>query len=94
FNGKTGYASKSYITIVNEGSNNGSSNENKEGTVYGVSTNLNVRTGPGTNYQVLGYLLAGDKVKILGEENDWYKIQFTTSSGSKIGYASKKYIRV
>lgn len=94
FNGKTGYASKSYITIVNEGSNNGIINENKEGTVYGVSTNLNVRTGPGTNYQVLGYLLSGDKVKILGEENDWYKVQFTTSSGSKIGYASKKYIRV
>ncbi|HHD2752993.1 TPA: SH3 domain-containing protein [Clostridium perfringens] len=94
FNGKTGYASKSYITIVNEGSSNGSNNENKEGTVYGVNTNLNVRTGPGTNYQVLGYLLSGDKVKILGEENDWYKVQFTTSSGSKIGYASKKYIRV
>ena len=94
FNGKTGYASKSYITIVNEGLSNGSNNENKEGTVYGVNTNLNVRTGPGTNYQVLGYLLSGDKVKILGEENDWYKVQFTTSSGSKIGYASKKYIRV
>ncbi|MDZ5254243.1 SH3 domain-containing protein [Clostridium sp. LIBA-8841] len=94
FNGKTGYASKSYITIVNEGSNNESNNENKEGTVYGVSTNLNVRTGPGTNYQVLGYLLPGNKVKILGEENDWYKVQFTTNSGIKIGYVSKKYIKV
>ncbi|EGT3617092.1 enterotoxin [Clostridium perfringens] len=94
FNGKAGYASKSYITIVNEGSNDGSSNENKEGTVYGVSTNLNVRTGPGTNYTVVGYLLSGDKVKILGEENDWYKVQFTTNSGIKIGYVSKKYIKV
>ena len=66
----------------------------KEGIVYGVSTNLNVRTGPGTSYQVVGYLLSGDKVKILGEENGWYKIQFNASTGSKNGYVSKDYIKV
>ena len=94
FNGKVGYASKSYITIVNEGSNNGTESEIKEGTVYGVSTNLNVRTGPGTSYQVIGYLLSGDKVKILGEENGWYKVQFNASTGTKNGYVSKDYIQV
>ena len=94
FNGKVGYASKSYITIVNEGSNNGNESEIKEGTVYGVSTNLNVRTGPGTSYQVIGYLLSGDKVKILGEENGWYKVQFNASTGTKKGYVSKDYIKV
>ncbi|MGV1077123.1 SH3 domain-containing protein [Clostridium perfringens] len=94
FNGKVGYASKSYITIVNEGSNNGTESEIKEGTVYGVSTNLNVRTGPGTSYQVIGYLLSGDKVKILGEENGWYKVQFNASTGTKNGYVSKDYIKV
>lgn len=94
FNGKVGYASKSYITIVNEGSNNGNDSVIKEGTVYGVSTNLNVRTGPGTSYQVVGYLLSGDNVKILGEENGWYKIQFNASTGTKNGYVSKDYIKV
>lgn len=94
FNGKVGYASKSYITIVNEGSNNGNESGIKEGTVYGVSTNLNVRTGPGTSYQVIGYLLSGDKVKILGEENGWYKVQFNASTGTKNGYVSKDYIKV
>ncbi|WP_283676264.1 SH3 domain-containing protein [Clostridium perfringens] len=94
FNGKVGYASKLYITIVNEGSNNGTESEIKEGTVYGVSTNLNVRTGPGTSYQVIGYLLSGDKVKILGEENGWYKVQFNASTGTKNGYVSKDYIKV
>ncbi|MDB2060789.1 SH3 domain-containing protein [Clostridium perfringens] len=94
FNGKVGYASKSYITIVNEGSNNGTDSVIKEGTVYGVSTNLNVRTGPGTSYQVIGYLLSGDKVKILGEENGWYKVQFNASTGTKNGYVSKDYIKV
>ena len=94
FNGKVGYVSKSYITIVNEGANNGTESVIKEGTVYGVSTNLNVRTGPGTSYQVVGYLLSGDKVKILGEENGWYKIQFNASTGTKNGYVSKDYIKV
>ena len=94
FNGKVGYASKSYITIVNEGSNNGNESGIKEGTVYGVSTNLNVRTGPGTSYQVIGYLLSGDKVKILGEENGWYKVEFNASTGTKNGYVSKDYIKV
>ena len=94
FNGKVGYVSKSYITIVNEGANNETESVIKEGTVYGVSTNLNVRTGPGTSYQVVGYLLSGDKVKILGEENGWYKIQFNASTGSKNGYVSKEYIKV
>ena len=94
FNDKVGYVSKSYITIVNEGANNGTESVIKEGTVYGVSTNLNVRTGPGTSYQVVGYLLSGDKVKILGEENGWYKVQFNASTGSKNGYVSKEYIKV
>lgn len=94
FNGKVGYVSKSYITIVNEEANNGTESVIKEGTVYGVSTNLNVRTGPGTSYQVVGYLLSGDKVKILGEENGWYKIQFNASTGTKNGYVSKDYIKV
>ena len=94
FNGKVGYVSKSYITIVNEEANNGTESVIKEGTVYGVSTNLNVRTGPGTSYQVVGYLLSGDKVKILGEENGWYKVQFNASTGSKNGYVSKDYIKV
>ena len=94
FNGKDGYVSKSYITIVNEGVNNGTESVIKEGTVYGVSTNLNVRTGPGTSYQVVGYLLSGDKVKILGEENGWYKIQFNASTDTKNGYVSKDYIKV
>ena len=94
FNGKVGYVSKSYITIVNEGANNETESVIKEGTVYGVSTNLNVRTGPGTSYQVVGYLLSGDKVKILGEENGWYKIQFNAITGSKNGYVSKDYIKV
>src|SRR5699024_11138112 len=38
---------------------------------------LNVRGGPSTNYWVVGQLRKGDKVKILGEKGNWYKIEYT-----------------
>jgi uncharacterized protein YgiM (DUF1202 family) len=36
---------------------------------------LNVRSGPGENYSVLGSLKEGDTVKELSMENDWVKIE-------------------
>jgi uncharacterized protein YgiM (DUF1202 family) len=36
---------------------------------------LNVRSGPGENYSVLGSLKEGDTVKELAMENDWVKIE-------------------
>lgn len=92
FNGKKGYASKQYISIVGNDNNSGNDNEDKIGTVVGISTSLNVRKGPGSNYQVIGNLLLGNKVSIISEENGWYKIKL--SNGTGIGYVSKKYIRV
>ncbi|MDU1308911.1 MAG: N-acetylmuramoyl-L-alanine amidase, partial [Clostridium perfringens] len=76
---------------------NVSYNSNKKsniGTVYGVNTNLSVRTGPKKNYNVIGYLLPKEKVEVLEEENGWVKIKFNTNSGSKVGYASKDYIKL
>lgn len=57
----------------------------------GVTTdNLNVRTGPGTNYTKLGTIPKGTTVTIIGNlpEKKWYKIQY----GSQVGYVSAVYI--
>ena len=53
--------------------------ETKYGIIVNVTSNLNVRSGPGTSNSVLGALYGGDKVVIVGEEPDsngdiWYKI--------------------
>jgi len=45
------------------------------GTVR-VSTYLNVRSGPGTNYDVIGKLYNGNNVDILEESGGWYKINY------------------
>ena len=38
---------------------------------------LNLRTGPGTEYRILGLLETGDEVAILSEQGDWTEIQVT-----------------
>lgn len=50
---------------------------------------LNIRSGPGVRFRVLSALPKGTKLTIPGEEDGFYKVDF---SGGKVGYASKKYI--
>jgi hypothetical protein len=40
-----------------------------------------VRKGPGTDYEVLGMVTAGVKLKKLGTEGDWTKVEFQGSTG-------------
>ena len=68
----------------------------KIGTVINVeNTTLNIRSGPGTSYGVVGTLKQGDQVSILGFANDangvaWYQISFSNISG----YVHSYYISV
>ena len=61
----------------------------KTGTVT-ATAGLNVRSGPGTNYGVVGGLAYNTKVTITGESNGWYKIKY--SNGEY--WAIKDWIRV
>lgn len=56
----------------------------------GQFDSLNVRSGPGTDYDIVGSLAEEDRVKILAAEDTWYKVEF--GSGG-IGYVSAKYIK-
>lgn len=50
---------------------------------------VNVRSGPGTNYTILGKLNAGDKVEKLGVSGTWTKINYN----GKAGYVSTRYVK-
>ena len=54
---------------------------------------LNVRTGPGTNYDIVGVLLNGQKVEISGRNADatWYQIKFAPAPGG-LGWVSAAYV--
>lgn len=71
-----------------------------EGRTASVNaTNLNVRSGPGTNYAAVGKLSQGAPVTVIGEKTAgdgvlWYQIRFNGSGGAETtGYVSSRYIK-
>ncbi len=55
---------------------------------YVTTDDLNVRTGPGTNYERLETLAPGTVVEVLSEENGWYRIAYKGS----VAYVSAAYV--
>ncbi|MCD8256940.1 MAG: DUF4366 domain-containing protein [Oscillospiraceae bacterium] len=60
------------------------------GTVVNVNSCLNLRTGAGTEYEVIGQLLPGTEVEVIGQADGWYLV---TVSG-QIGYVYGDYLEV
>ncbi|MBP3914804.1 N-acetylmuramoyl-L-alanine amidase, partial [Clostridium sp.] len=90
-----GYVSKDYVTVSSTSNSDSSSSSNNNtsttttqtGTVK-VNGALNVRSGAGTSYSVIGSLSNGAKVEIVETSGSWYKIKY----GSGYGYVSKDYV--
>ena len=47
----------------------------------GTTSHINVRSGPGEDYDTLASLSVGTEVEVLGEEGNWYKISFDGMTG-------------
>ncbi len=61
-----------------------------EGTIT-ANSSLNVRSGPGTKYEVIASVNGGELVEITGEtDNGWYRIRLDEEG--KTGYVSCKYV--
>ena len=60
------------------------------GTVTTMGSNLNVRTGPSTGYDIISSLANGSQVEILDEEDGWYRISFPAD----LAYVSGQYVRL
>lgn len=56
--------------------------------LYVTTEALNVRTGPGTDYEKAGLIPKGTKVKVISEENGWSKIEYNGSER----YVSSEYL--
>ena len=94
-----GYVSKDYV-ILNSSSNSNTGNTSNSGSTNNtpatsttkgtvkVSDSLNVRSGAGTSYSVIGSLKNGTSVEIVETSGNWYKIKY----GNGYGYVSKDYI--
>jgi uncharacterized protein YraI len=58
---------------------------------YLTTADVNLRSGPGTKYDVLTTIPKGVKVNVVGQEGGWLKVEST--QGNKPGYISEKYAR-
>ena len=54
-----------------------------------TASTLNVRSGPGTNYSVVGKVYKGNSVEILSSSNGWHKIKMSNGS---TGWSSGQYL--
>jgi cell wall-associated NlpC family hydrolase len=64
-------------------------NLNTTGVV--TATKLNVRSGPSTNYSIIHLLWQGNRVKVIGEAEGFYKIML---SDGRVGWVSKSYLNL
>lgn len=51
------------------------------GTMLEANTALNVRSGPGTNYSVIGLIRPGARYNITGQSGSWYQIDYNGKVG-------------
>ena len=69
--GTIGYMNLGYFSV--------SQSEKIKVTITGSV--VNVRSGAGTNHDVIGAAYKGQTFPVLGKENGWYKISFNSASG-------------
>lgn len=53
-----------------------------------ATADLNVRSGPGTSYNVISTLPEGSEISVIGEDNGWAEIEYSQSPA----YVSSSYI--
>lgn len=57
-----------------------------------IATALNVRTGPGVNYEKLSTFAANTEVLILTRQNEWAQVKGLINGESVIGWVNQRYI--
>ena len=91
-NGKTGYVNSAYIGLSGSAAPAPSQNPTPApatGTAGSVKGNsVRMRSGPGTNYSILGTYNNGTALTIVGTENGWTKVTL----GGVTGYIRSDYV--
>lgn len=61
----------------------------EEDPVYMYSTgNLNLRTGPGSDFDIILTIPANSRVQVLNQDGNWYEVLYQEKSG----YSAAKYL--
>ncbi len=82
FGGQVGYISSRYLAVPAPGAG--------QGMVVNCNHSVNVRSGPGTNYPILGFAPRSASYTVMEKAGAWYKVEF----GGQVGYISSRYLAV
>ena len=83
----SGYVRGDYISnVVSENV------ENITGTI--ITDVLNVRTGPGRNYALMGTISYNTSVTIISQSGEWYKITGVIGNTTQTGYVHRDYVQL
>ncbi len=83
YQGQTGYMSGEYLTFS-------ATADGDFGTGSVQGNYVNVRSGPGTGYAVIGSVSTGQSFSVTGVSDGWYKISYNGATG----YVSGDYLSV
>ncbi|WP_146812753.1 SH3 domain-containing protein [Halobacillus faecis] len=82
--GKTGWVAG---WLVNETDNNQTNTPTSKNTYVSLSYNgTNLRSGPSTNYKIVGRGNKGDRFEIISKEGQWYKISYNSKTAYVAGW--------
>jgi N-acetylmuramoyl-L-alanine amidase len=79
-NGKTGWVAN-WLISKNTNFLSTKSIDTESSLAFANTSQLRVRSGPGTSFQIIGYLNKGQKVTILDSNENWIKISSSFGSG-------------
>lgn len=88
YNDVEGYICSDYVILSESSAASSSSGDLGTGILNTDGSSLNLRAGPGSDYQKLASIPAGAVLTLTGSENGWYK----TSYNGVEGYVSSDYI--
>lgn len=84
--GKSGWVSGQFVASSSAGSNPpASTTASATATIESSTENLNVRSGPGTNHQIVQTINPGTRYAVLQKSGEWIEIQLP---GSKKGWVA------
>jgi len=91
YDGKTGYVNRNLVTASSSSSSSSSSSTssstvNKQSGKVEVVSKVNIRSGPGTGYSILGVADVGATLTVTGHtDSNWYEISYNGKTGYVAG---------
>lgn len=88
----TGWVTTEYISIQGKTSNKEQQQNSKESTIDKITIsydNTHLRSGPSTDYEIIGFAKKGTTFDVLSETDGWYKIK----QEDLVGYLNKQFVK-